>query len=237
MAEKPTKPLFTARFTLLNTAAYSQAAVLNAFRPDLEKAGYKVYQTPAVKSYTAKYTLKSEKQDDGSIFEQMNVMGPAGKETAIGKNLTDDPMGSRPILEQRKPIVTALAWNIAPPLASTQPQALADLLWEIRRTKVMDKARYTGLGWVPVVATWVNTPVKLSPYPDRPEIPQALLPVPTPKPAPVIPPPPEPDRYIPPPPPVFNDPVVIPKQASWFSDWRVWAVLAGIVTYGAFSDD
>ncbi len=224
----PTKPLFTVRFTLLNTYKYTPDNVLTPFKADLIKHGYKIYQTPAVKTYTAKYTISKEgpfpDDEEKSVFEIMRIMGPAGKETAVAKDLTNDKYGSRPILEKRLPIITAIAWNLGPP-PNTTPQSLADLIWSIRKSRVMDPQKYTGLGFTPVCDTWTNTPLKLAPYPDRPPIPSSLTPggtAPVPKVAtPAL------DPFVPAPAPVYT-PDGLSQSQALFGDWRLWATLGGI---------
>lgn len=232
MSAKPTKPLFTARFTLLNTSAYNSGDIQSIFRKDLEPKGYRFYQTPSVRSYKASYNLKKEGPypDDDTVTEIMTVMGPAGKETAIAKDLTHDPYGVRPILEKRLPIITAVTWNIAPPLATTLPQDLADLIWSIRKSRIMNTDKYTGLGFTPVVTTWEKAPVKFQTYPDRPPIPSALLPAP-PKPAVDTPKPPDP--YVPPQPPILVSDMT-PTPSSLFGDWRFWAIGAGVTVATLF---
>lgn len=240
MATRPTKPLFTARFTLLNTSAYPSTTIQSIFRKDLEPKGYRFYQTPSVRSYKAPFTLSHDgpyPPDDDTVTEIMRVMGPAGKETAIAKDLTNDPYGVRPILEKRSPMITAVTWNIAPPLASTPPQALADLIWSIRKSRVMNPEKYTGLGFTPVVDTWENAPLKLSTYPDKPAIPSALLP---PKPKPVLDAPkpaPLPAPYVPPPAPIFVSDVL--PASNLFGDWRLWAIFGGltVATLFGLTDD
>lgn len=176
---KPTKPLFTARFTLVNTSAYSPDAVLKAFKSALTKAGWIVYQTPAIRHYTAKYKITKEgpfpDDDSKAVYENMEIEGPAGKPLATSMDIVNDPKGSRPILEQRKPIVTAITWNLGPPKGGT-PQALSDFLWATRKAVLYNDEKFTGIGWVPVVAEWGKTPVKLTPYPDRPALPAVLQP-------------------------------------------------------------
>lgn len=192
MAIAPTKPLFCARFSLLNTTAYTPAQIRTALEPGLKAAGYVIYQAPIVKTYTAKYRTEKEGPFEGddakSVYEKMYIMGPDGKETAISKDLTNDPMGTRPVLEQKKPIVTTVAWNLGPPAGAT-PQTLSDLLWKLRRETLYSSDKYTGAGWVPIVLDWTATPVTRANYPNRPALPTALTPAPAPKPAPVIKPP------------------------------------------------
>lgn len=228
----PTKPLLTARFSLVNTTAYSPSEIQTLFSPALKKAGFAIYQTPAVKSYTAKYTLTKEgpfpDDDTKAIFETMLIKGPSGKDIAIAKDIANDPKGSRPILELRKPVVTTFAWNLSPSSASITPQSLADLLWEIRRQTVYDKSKYLGIGWTPIVSSWATTPASFPPYPDRPPIPAALLPK---KPAikpvikPVITPviKPKPDPII--------VPVISPKP--FYQSWKFWLFIAG--SYGTYN--
>ena len=236
MATKPTKPLFTARFTLVNTRYYSADEIVKALRPGLEKAGYTIYQTPAVKGYTAKYTLAKEGpfegDDSGAIYETMTIAGPDGKPVQVAMDVVNDAKGTRPILEQRKPMVTAFAWNLGPPAGAT-PQQLADLLWALRKSALYDKNRYLGIGWTPLVSTWESTPVKKAPYPDRPPIPAILLPKP-PKP---IPPKPVPPKPVPVPVPV---PIPLPPPEptpNLFSNWKLWAGLGILGAWVYFGDD
>lgn len=224
MTTLPTKPLFTARFTLVNTSYYTPEKVLATFRPELEKAGYTIYQTPAFKGYTAKYKLTTEgpfpDDDTKAIFETMEIAGPDGTPLSTARDKVNDPQGSRPILEQRKPMVSAFAWNLGPPAGATS-QNLSDLIWNIRRTTLYDKEKYLGLGWTPIVLPWESTPLKRAPYPDRPAIPAVLHP-PTPKPI-VTPPPPTPPAPLPPaptPPP---------------STFPLMAVLLGLGIFGAWA--
>jgi len=214
----PTKPLLTARFTLVNTSPYSVNQILTIFRGELEKLGLRIYQTPAIRSYLAKYTTSKEGPFDGddskSIFETMLIAGPAGKPLSIAKDLTNDAKGSRPILEQRKPYVTAITWNIG----GSDSQKLSDALWSIRKSRVMDQAHYVGLGWTPVVTTWNLAPKHLTPYPDRPPIPAALLP--SPKPAPIKPAPIKPAPEPPPPPPA-PAPIIYHEAKPWFQPWML----------------
>ena len=187
MAETPTKPLFCARFSILNVNAYTAAQIVSAFRPALEAAGYTVYQAPLVKSYVAKYRTTQEGPFEGddakSVYLTFYVMGPDGKETAIAKDLTNDPKGTRPIIEAKKATVTTVAWNLGPPSGATT-QSLSDLLWQIRREKLYSSATYTGGGWTPIVLDWTKTPLTRPNYPNRPPLPSALKPVIAPKPAP-----------------------------------------------------
>lgn len=224
--EKPTKPLFTARFTLVNTTHYTVDQIRKAFEPALKAAGFVIYQTPAVNKYKAAYSLTKdgpyEGDDTGAITEIMSIEGPAGKAIAVAKDIVNDPAGSRPILEKRLPNVTAIAWNIGAPknvVLTSVPQALSDLLWKTRKEKIADNDKYTGIGWTPVVARWEDAPVKLPPYPDRPPIPASLIPV---KPKPVEPKPkpvepkPKPDVVVkPPPPPPPPVPVPVVQKPKW----------------------
>lgn len=248
MAQLPTKPLLTARFTLVNTTYYPAAQILGIFKADLEKAGFVIYQTPATKNYQAKFRLTKEgpfpDDEAKSVFETMYIMGPAGKETAIAKDLTNDPYGVRPILEQRKPLVTAIAWNLGAPNGQT-PQMLSDLLWAIRRSRVANPDKYVGIGWVPVVDTWAKTPIHLPPYPDRPPIPAKLLPV-APKPPPPPPPPPPKPKPVPPKPkplPPKPKPKPLPPppppkpEPSLFSNWKFWTLLGGLGFVGYLQTD
>lgn len=232
MADKPTKPLFTARFTLVNTRNYTGDEIVKIFSPELKKAGYTIYQTPAVKVYKATFTISKEGpfegDDSGAVYETMNIAGPDGKAQAIAMDIVNDPKGTRPILEQRNPTVSAFAWNLGPPAGAT-PQQLSDLLWQIRRTTVYDKDKYTGIGWTPIVATWEQTPVKKAPYPDRPAIPAVLLP---PKPVVVTPKPVTPKPVTPPPVP----PAPTPKP-SLFRDWRLWTGLGVLGLWVYFGGD
>lgn len=232
-AKKPTKPLLTARFTIVNTTPYSQKVITDVFKKHLEEKGYKIYQTPSIRSYTAKYRLTKEgpfpDDEAKSVYETMYIMGPAGKETAMAKDLTNDPMGTRPILEKRKPVVTAITWNVAP-LSGQTAQMLKDDVWAIRKGRVADKEKYTGIGWDPVVDEWGKTPEKLAPYPDRPPIPQALLPVappPAPKPVPPKPAPPKPEP-APKPIPVVPPPAPFIPPPAAKTNWKLWAGIAVI---------
>ena len=56
----PQKPLYTARFSIIDTKYYTPAEIFGIFGPDLEKAGFIHYQTPAVKGYTPPFTLRKD---------------------------------------------------------------------------------------------------------------------------------------------------------------------------------
>ncbi len=241
MATKlPTKPLFTARFTLLNTTDFTVAYVLKIIGDELKKAGCTIYQSPARSVYTAKYRFETTNEEspiwndsgeegpDTEIIttDFIYIAGPAGKEKAQAKARTD-PKGSRPILEQKKPVVSAFAWNIGPAKNMT-PEQLGALIWKAEMELIRNKDKSTGPGWDPIVTTWEKAPVKLPPYPDRPPIPEVLLPAepkPKPKPEPKPKPKPEP-KPVPVPVPV---PVPTPIETKpWYEQWQLWAAIAGV---------
>jgi len=250
--------LFLLRFALLNTAYYTPEQILSVFGPSLKAAGYTIYQTPAVKAYIAKFRTKKEGPfpDDSakSVYETMYVMGPDGKEISMAKDLTNDKMGSRPILESRKPAVTAISWNIGMAPKATK-QNLIDLIWQIRREKLYDSAHYTGLAWPALADRWGPSRVKHAPYPDKPALPASLLPpapiVPEvkPKPAPIVldpiivtpKPAPKPDPKPAPKPDPKPDPKPTPTpvvEASIFGNWKLWAGFGVFGTlYALFADD
>ena len=232
----PIVPVFLARFTLLDTAPYSQAQVMDYFAPALLKTGYKVPQSPSIRSYLARYTLKTEgpfpDDPEKSVFETMTISGPAGKAIAIARDKTNDPPGTRPIVEQRKPYVTAIAWNLLPPKGAT-PQQLAELLWAIRRSEVYDKHTYVGAGWTPVVADWTKAPQNLSPYPPKSALPAIALPKPKPPVVVVKPKPPPAPAPPPPAPPPEPDLIPVPDyqpyQPAPVAGFKVptWAKVVG----------
>jgi hypothetical protein len=175
----PTKPLYCIRFTLVNTTAYTATQVLNALKPGLEAAGATVYQTPAIRVYTPAYSMSKEGPFDGddsnTIFEKMSIAGPSGVPIVAMRDMAD-PKGTRPVVEQRKAIVSAFAWNIGPP-ANTTPEQLGTILFALLKKAFYNSKTYTGFSWAPLSSEWEQTLVKLSPYPDRPALPKVLTPV------------------------------------------------------------
>ena len=236
MTQTPTKPLFTARFAIVNTAYYTQDQIMGAFKKDLEAAGFIVYQTPSIKSYTAPYKLTTEKipasdDDPAYVLTTMVIEGPSGKPLSVGRSSLD-PAGSRPIIEKKAPKVTSVAWNLGPPSGATTA-TLADKLWAIRRSRIHNPDLYTGIGWTPIVTTWQSAPVKLANYPDRPPLPASLVPAP---PKPVVKPPPV-DPVITPPP-VVLPPTPGPIAQASVMPWK-WLVggSAALLAWWAMSED
>ena len=233
----PTKPLFTARFAIVNTAKYTQDQIMGAFAKDLKAAGYVVYQTPSLRYYTATFKITDEKidEEDGSksTFSTMVIDGPSGKQLSIGMNRTLDKPGVRPILEKKLPLVTAVAWNLGPPASAPSTQALADKLWAIRKNRIYNADLYTGIGWTPIVTTWQTAPVKLAPYPDRPPLPASLVPA-APKPVVVAPKPVPVDPYVPPP--IVLPPAPAPVQASALPWGAILGGSAALLAFWALSE-
>jgi hypothetical protein len=234
----PTKPLYCIRFTLVNTTPYTVSQVLNALKPGLEAAGAIVYQTPAIRVYTPAYSIHKEGPFEGddskTVFEKMTIAGPSGVPINAMRDMAD-PIGTRPVVEQRKAIVSAFAWNIGPP-ANTTPEQLGAIVFALLKKSFYNSKTYTGFSWAPLSSEWSETLVKLSPYPDRPALPAVLTPIaPSPTPAP------KPPAHLTIPETVITVPIVKPPTPDPLApttdtnpSW-LWPVVAGVVGIGLFA--
>jgi hypothetical protein len=235
----PTKPLYCIRFTLVNTTPYTATQVLNALKPGLEAAGAIVYQTPAIRVYTPAYSIAKEGPFEGddakTVFEKMSISGPSGVPIVAMRDMAD-PKGTRPVVEQRKAIVSAFAWNIGPP-ANTTPEQLGAIVFALLKKSFYNSKTYTGFSWAPLSSEWEETLVKLSPYPDRPALPKVLTPVTIAAPTPV--PTPKPPLRIPET--VITVPILKPptpdpiKPVDEQTPTWLWPVIAGAVGIGLFA--
>jgi len=186
--------------------------------------------------------------DKTIIYDVMKFRGPSGtlyilplqvkdfKGDDFNPPLKRDPRGNSPMIEKRTPRITTVAWNLGPPKGATY-ESLNKLIsatiknnfaWLAPKpTPGISGPNYTKgfrINNYPrplteFVNTWQNTAAKLQNYPDRPDIPAALLPKP--KPAPPKPAPPKPALAKPAP----------PKPAplhSFFDKYGKWLLLAGL---------